>query len=129
MKKRIKHKARKVNPAKKGTYFFIRGDKGLNKIFFKDVLYCEASRQYSDIHLKNHQVIKTVPFNLADFQRTLPADIFFRIHKHFLVNIDHIVNFRTKQVVMDDESLLSVAKNKLKPLLSMLPILRHGRGK
>jgi two-component system LytT family response regulator len=128
MLRRIKHRIKKKPSSKKRRYIFISlgTGKGLEKIFFEDIVYCSGARSYIEIHLSNKQIL-TVSFNLSDFQRYVPPELFFRIHKSFIVNIDHIKKYITRQVVMDNGDLLAVAEKKLNKLLEILPILKHGK--
>ena len=126
MRKQIKHQVKRKTRRSNRLFIFVSTGEGLVKIFFTDIIYFSGAGSYSDIHLRNKKTIENVCFNLADFERYLPHNLFFRIHKHILANIEHIKKYRTRQLIMDDESLLPVSKEKTQPLLRLLPVLKHG---
>lgn len=67
--------------------------------YFKDIVYLEASNNYSTIFLKNKKRI-TVSKTLKDIEKLLPSD-FMRIHKSFMVNIAFIEKVNTvKQEIL-----------------------------
>lgn len=63
-----------------------------NKSFpldFNSILYVMADRQYSNIYTSNKKkyVIKK---SLKEWESLLPENIFIRIHRSFIINIDHV---------------------------------------
>lgn len=57
-----------------------------------EVLYCEASGNYTIFHLKNgkkHVVSKS----LKEYERALPEYMFFRIHHSLIINVEEIVRY------------------------------------
>jgi DNA-binding LytR/AlgR family response regulator len=73
------------------SYFFIKADNKLVKLFFDDVLYVEALQNYVAVCTKTKKFITYLTFkSIEDF---LPADNFIKTHKSFIVSatkIDHI---------------------------------------
>ncbi|MFQ3575396.1 MAG: LytTR family DNA-binding domain-containing protein [Cytophagales bacterium] len=57
-----------------------------------EILYCEASGNYTIFHLKNgkkHVVSKS----LKEYENALPNNMFFRIHHSLIINIDEIIRY------------------------------------
>ena len=55
----------------------------------KQIIYCEADSNYTRFHLENgeqYMVSKT----LGDVQDVLETREFLRVHRHYMVNLDHI---------------------------------------
>ena len=71
-------------------YIFIRSNGVLTKVQIKDISYIQALGDYVNIYTdeKRH----TVHINLRAIEEKLPADLFYRIHRSYLVNIDKITS-------------------------------------
>ena len=58
---------------------------GYERIRFQDVAYLAAHRSYSAFHLINgDERLASLP--LGHYEKILPANLFFRVHKSYLVN-------------------------------------------
>lgn len=70
-------------------YVFVKRQDGYLKISVDEIMWVEADRSYSTMHLtKNRRV--TVSFNLAVVEKELPQDDFMRIHRSCIVNLRHV---------------------------------------
>jgi DNA-binding LytR/AlgR family response regulator len=67
---------------------FIRHKHQMVKVFIKDIIYIEADRNYSNIYTSNQNYFLTV--SLGHLITQLPADIFVRVHRSFVINIEKI---------------------------------------
>lgn len=71
---------------------FVRQNEYFNKILFTDIMWVEASRSYSFIHITgNSRVIVTYP--LSEVKKKLPPNLFIQTHRSYLVNIRHVDKF------------------------------------
>ena len=64
------------------SYIFIKAEKKQHRILLDDILYIEASRNYSNIFLKAH-TIRTLK-KISEFEELLP-NTFIRVHNSFIV--------------------------------------------
>lgn len=86
---------------------------------YADIVYCEAVNSYSEIHFADGSKIISSS-NLKHFTDLLPADNFCRIHRSYLVNLDHAVKYftgRTGNVQMSNGQVLEVSQRKRDELL------------
>lgn len=62
---------------------------GYYPVRLEDIIYCKAQDSYTHVYLKDgkHYVVSRL---LKEFERLLTEHNFFRIHKSYLINIDHI---------------------------------------
>lgn len=72
---------------------------GFQVIPFNEILYCQASENYSYIHTIANETI-LVTKTLKNLEEQLPASCFFRIHKSVLLNINYIKSFSRKDGYM-----------------------------
>lgn len=69
-------------------FFFVKADGGLVKIFFEEILFIEALKEYVKIVTKDKAVITY--HTISGLEEKLPAGKFYRIHRSYLVNIKAI---------------------------------------
>lgn len=69
---------------------FIKADGKLHQIYFSDILFCEAMKNYTRIFLKNgHKIMPLMP--LSKIEEQLPTNgQFLRVHRSFIVGKTHI---------------------------------------
>jgi two-component system LytT family response regulator len=86
----------------------------------KNVLYCEADNNYTRFFIAGGQhylVSKT----LGDIQEVLEERNFVRVHRQYLVNLDHIKKYvrgEGNYLVMTNEENIPVARNKKEKLVA-----------
>jgi len=86
---------------------------GLRFLNIEDMVYLEASNNYTTIHLstQNYLVCRT----LKDFEDMLPAETFLRIHHSTIINkfyVEKYIRGDGGQVVMRTGNVLDVSKRK-----------------
>jgi len=57
-----------------------------------EILYCFAQRNYTKFGFKDGSAM-LVTGTLKDFEELLPAEIFYRIHNSWLVNLNHVMKY------------------------------------
>lgn len=89
-------------------------DKGyLIPIEFKNILIAEADGLYTKIiTAKKSYLIRAI---LKNVEEQLPSNKFLRVHKSYLVNVDHISSFNSKGVKIND-SIVPVRRGYYKSL-------------
>lgn len=80
---------------------FIRADYKLHKINYHDILFIEALDDYIKIHLKDQSKI-TTRLTLKNVQDKLPVSHFVRVHRSYLVSINHIKSIVNKSIKIED---------------------------
>lgn len=71
-----------------GDFFFVKADGGLVKIFFEEILFIEALKEYVKIVTKEKAVITY--HTISGLEEKLPSGKFYRIHRSYIVNIKAI---------------------------------------
>ncbi len=82
------------------NYFFLHADYNLIKITFDQVEYIEGLKDYIKIHFTNLQKPILSRISLKAVELQLPSDQFFRVHKSFLVNLQHVSQLRRARIKM-----------------------------
>jgi len=81
-----------IDPADIATtaedFFFVKADKKLIKVHFSEILYVEGLKDYVIIKKEQGRVIALQ--TMKSLAQKLPADMFMRVHRSYIVNIQQI---------------------------------------
>ncbi len=92
---------------------------GFEVLEVKDILYCQADDNYTQIYLNEKK--KLVSKTLKYFEESLAEKGFARVHKSYLVNVNEIVEYRKGKggyVVLSNGKQIMVSPSRKKELLS-----------
>lgn len=87
-------------------------------ITIQDILYCEASANYTILQLNNGSQI-TSSKNLGYYEKILPASFFFRAHNSCIVNMAHVKKYvkgRGGILTLNNEKEIIVASRRINDL-------------
>lgn len=87
---------------------------GQKFIEMDDILYVEASSNYSNLHLINTNNI-LVTLTLKNIESKLTDERFVRVHHSFIINLDHVTQFVKADggcLVMSDGSEVPISRSK-----------------
>jgi DNA-binding LytR/AlgR family response regulator len=76
------------NPLNQNDHFFIKCDNQIEKVFYHELLYAEAMMNYVMLYTTTKKMM--VYMTIKSLEDQLPADIFIKVHKSFIVNISQI---------------------------------------
>ena len=88
--------------------------KGFMVLKLDDIIYCEAERSYTVFHLEGNKTV-TVSKPLLDYDSLLRDTSFLRIHKSFLINLNHVKEYQRGEgglVIMSDNAEIEVSRRK-----------------
>jgi DNA-binding LytR/AlgR family response regulator len=98
-------KAKKELQSKKNTidhsHLLIRADYKLNRIEFDDIMLIEGLDDYIRIHLKNKTAI-TARLSMKSILEKLPAAMFVRVHRSYIVPVKKVKSFYNKTIQIED---------------------------
>ena len=69
-------------------HIFVRSDKKNVKIRFEEILYIESIKDYVKIICKSRTIISKIL--ISELESKLPAELFLRIHRSYIINIQNI---------------------------------------
>lgn len=87
--------------------------KGFKIVNISDIVFCQASRSYCDIHLISGEVIFSSK-TLREMEEILPDHLFFRTHKSYLINLNMCSSYENT-----DEQIILLTKHSI-PLTARL---------
>lgn len=88
----------------------IATDTGFEFVKFNTIIYLEAQSNYTKFYLTSNSIITTSK-TLKYFEEVLPVDLFFRVHKTYLVNMNFI-----KRFIKGDEQLIELITGQKLPV-------------
>jgi DNA-binding LytR/AlgR family response regulator len=88
-----------VSEPKKNDYFFADVNNKKQKINFKDIAYVESAGNYVNV-LGDNNLKATVYTSMNAMQEMLPTDNFMRVHKSYIISINHIHAIKGSELTM-----------------------------
>ena len=98
-------------------FFFVKADGGLVKIFFEEILFIEALKEYVKIVTKDKSVITY--HTISGLEEKLPAGKFYRIHRSYIVSIKAITSIEGFAVRIDKHEL-PISRNERDAFVAMV---------
>jgi len=90
----------------------INHSKGFTLVDFKDIVWLEASDNYTNLYLNGQKKI-VASKTLKEFEAILPEVDFFRIHRSALINIHYVKEYSNNEggeVILSDGTHVQVSK-------------------
>lgn len=84
-------------------YIFVRTNRKMVKLNFRDILFTESYGEYVKIHTKDDMVLALQTTNFME--TALPKKDFVRIHRSYIVNLEHIREIEGNLVTIDTHKL------------------------
>ncbi|HMH24412.1 MAG TPA: LytTR family DNA-binding domain-containing protein [Puia sp.] len=80
------------------SFLFIRMDGRNVKVDFHSIIFIEARKNYTRLVLVERTAM--VLITLKQWEKILPAELFCRVHRGYIVSIERIVSFDNKFVYL-----------------------------
>lgn len=101
-------------------YLFIRKDKKCKKLLYTDILYVEAEGRYVNIVTTN--TVHLLLLSIIEIEKKLPEDMFCRVHRSYIISLEHATEFDQEEVIVRDRPL-PISKAYKNSLLKLVDIL------
>ena len=98
-------------------FMFVRADRRMMKVDFEAITYIESFSDYLKIHLANETIVTRE--TISAIEAKLPSDEFLRIHRSFIIAINHISSFTNEEIIIKNKSL-TISRSYKKEVLSIL---------
>lgn len=102
-------------------YIFIKSRDFFKKVRFRDILFLEASGSYCVVHLLATESIICTR-TLSEIVRHFPIASFVRVHRSFVVNLEHVDRYIGNQLWLEKE-IIPIGRQFKKEVLTHLNIL------
>lgn len=91
-------KAYTMLPPINRKYLFVYSDYNLVKISLDQIEYIEGLKDYVKIHLTEADKPLLSRMSIKSLEQQLPGDQFYRVHKSYIINVDHVTKIRRGKV-------------------------------
>ena len=79
-------------------FFFLKVNYQLEKIHYHDILFIEALQNYIAIHFTDRKIVSYM--TISNMEKQLPASLFMRIHKSYIIRLDKIDAINKNKVMI-----------------------------
>ncbi|WP_378173103.1 LytR/AlgR family response regulator transcription factor [Aquimarina sp. SS2-1] len=78
------------------TFIYLKVEKKMQKIFLKDILFIESLKNYIRVKTIDREIIAYK--SISNIESLLPGSRFIRVHRSFIIAIDHIDSFSSTEI-------------------------------
>jgi len=101
------HQAQKISPNEVESiaeeFIYIRSERKLIRLFFKDILYIKGMKDYVLIFEKDRKIMTAM--NIKTIHAQLPASIFARVGKSSIINVNYIESLDNDFIIIGKEEI------------------------
>lgn len=98
---KVKHKNTTIEVVSDTDYLFVKTEYRHQKLFFSDILFLKGLSDYVAIQTKDGKVLTLQ--NMKDFEQVLPKNKFIRVHKSYIVSLEHIEYIERNRIIIQGE--------------------------
>jgi two-component system, LytTR family, response regulator len=84
-------------------FLFIKSDTRFFRVNFSDILYIEGMRDYIAVHTPKQRILTLM--SMTNMLKKLPSERFMRVHKSYIIGLDHISLIQHNRVFIDDKEV------------------------
>ncbi len=100
-----------LRSGKESSCIVIKTEDGIRRIDTPDIVYAEAAGKYCYIRTTDDNILFRA--TLADLEKMLPEDQFFRTHRSYLASLRHISSYNPAEIVFDNKERALISKLRL----------------
>ncbi|WGK64670.1 LytTR family DNA-binding domain-containing protein [Flavobacteriaceae bacterium YJPT1-3] len=98
-------------------YIFVKSNLKKKKVYLNELKYITALGDYVKLITKNEPII--VLATMKSFVAQLPSDRFMRIHKSYIINVDKVEKYNSRNIEIDGEKI-PLSRHKKNQLIEAL---------
>lgn len=91
------------------SFLSVRSEHSIVRIPIDDIQFIEGLKDYVKIHIHGFQRPVLTLMSIKSLEQTLPVEKFMRVHRSYIVNLDHVTAMRTRRIVIDDRREVPVS--------------------
>jgi len=117
--KKAINKLNNLSQKNNGNHIYVKSKLKKKKIYLTNIKWIEALGDYIRLITNSENIVMLS--SLKSFEQELPKDKFMRIHKSYIVNLEKIETYDSKNVFIDSEKI-PLSRNKRADLDSALTL-------
>ena len=91
-------------------YISVKADYKVSLVKISDIVYLESEGEYVRMHLADGTTITTL-FRLKNMEAALPSEMFMRVHRSYIVNLQRIRSYVKGRVFISDSEYVPIGEN------------------
>ena len=103
IKDRNSEKQSSVSTSQINESVYIKSGTQIHKVNLKDILFIEGAGNYMAFNIAGKKILSLL--NMKEVLELLPSDTFVRVHKSYVVSINHIELIETHRIVINKVSI------------------------
>lgn len=105
-------------------FIFVKSNLKKRKVFLGELRFVEALGDYVKLVTEHESLV--VLSTMKAFQELLPAERFLRIHKSYIVNLDKVQSYNSKQIELQNDKL-PLSRNRKADLVEALAATQNNQ--
>ncbi len=97
---------------------FIKADNAFERVQYEDIFYVEANGNMVTIFTKNRDY--SIRKSMKEIEDILPAHLFLRVQKSYILNLGQIDSFNTKEITLKQGGVIQVGRQYYNSFLAKL---------
>jgi len=93
-------------------FLFIKSEYKTIRINFNEIIYIQSMSEYVQFHLSVNKTIMSL-LSLKSLESQLPEDVFMRVHRSFIVNLQKIRTVERNEIIYDNGVIVPVGQQYL----------------
>lgn len=98
-----------VNIQSSKDFLFIKSEYKIIRLNFSEIKYIQGMSEYVRIYLTNGKPIMSL-LSLKSLEAQLPEELFMRVHKSYIVNLQKINIIERNEIVYDDGVIIPISQ-------------------
>ena len=113
----VNHKLKNEEGFDDEDFIFVKSNLKKRKVFLNELRYIEALGDYVKMVTEHDSLV--VLSTMKAFENLLPEGRFLRIHKSYIVNVEKVERYNSKQIELDNQQL-PLSRNRKADLIEAL---------
>ena len=88
----------------------IRADHKTTLVRYSNIIYLESAGEYVRLHIEGSHSITTL-FRLKNMETSLQPSQFMRVHRSYIINLNHVVGYTKGRVFLSNEDYVPIGEN------------------
>ena len=88
----------------------VHADRKIHLVKISNILYLESAGEYVRLHLTDGTKLVTL-FRLKNMERELESSQFMRVHRSYIINLNHISGYTKGRVFLSNDDYVPIGEN------------------
>lgn len=93
---------------KNENFLFVRSERKMVKVNYRDIIYIESLSDYLKIHLQEKTIVTRE--TISNIENKLPEKLFIRVHRSFIVAV-HFIDAYTNEFIEINNKAIPISRN------------------